>query len=138
MYKIKGKIETKEFLELDVYKRQVYTCLEVVYNDQVNLPITQDNENFIADEVIYAIYANSDAANVVSINGSIFGSINESNLSGIIEEYVLTNLQTTDFNGEQVTVGSITTTYSSIIPDKLLSFIEPKDVYKRQILIPCH
>ena len=89
----------------------VYTCLEVVYNDQVNLPITQDNENFIADEVIYAIYANSDAANVVAINGSIFGSINESNLSGIIEEYVLTNLQTTDFNGEQVTVGSITTTY---------------------------
>jgi len=90
---------------------KVYTCLEVVYNSQVNLPVTQDEENFVANKVLYAIYANSDAGNVLAINDTIFGSINETNLSGIIEEYVLNNLQTTDFNGEQVTVAGITTTY---------------------------
>ena len=89
----------------------IYTCLEIVYQQQVDLPIIQDDEAFVADNLLYALYANSDAANVLAINGAAFGSIGEEYLLGIVEEYALQNLQLPQFNGEEVTVAGVTTKY---------------------------
>ena len=101
------------------------TCLEIVYAAPVDLPFIQDNEHFTANKLLYAIHAGQDAENILAVNEAIFGAIADNNLAGMIEDYVLNNLQTTQFNGDQVTVAGITTTYlkeqSDDIAEPLLS-----------------
>ena len=109
-----------------------YTCLELVYDQSVTLPLTQDEEALSAKRILYAIYAEDSRANILYIGEEIYqgrslGAIMNSLFAETINDYVKTNVQKSTFVNNQVTVAGVTTDYlleqSDQIPEPMLSLL---------------
>jgi hypothetical protein len=107
-----------------------YTCLELIYDGPVDLPLTQSGENCQASRVLYAIFAGENGANILftgrdSYYPSSMGAIADMSLANTLEQYAKNDVQKAVFSDDVVTVAGITMDYladqSADIEEPLLS-----------------
>ena len=101
-----------------------YSCLELVYDQPVTLPLTQADDALTAKRILYSTHAGAGNSNILYIGEEIYqgralGTSQNSLFAETINNYAENTVMQAVFANNQVTVAGITTEYLSAQSDDI-------------------